>query len=149
MQYQLLKLSHGKRKNTSSWNIIINLIISSLIFFEESNETSMPPILTKIIPIYSDLKIDIGKLVSMHEKARLKYLTPIFFQFNPIHQTPKFLVKKYMMKMPNSQCTDIQKIRSFSFIHSRKRVGQSEFPRKRHHVRVFSSTQGIEISCRE
>jgi hypothetical protein len=33
----------------------------SLIFFEESKDVSMPPIVLKVIPIYSDLKTDIGK----------------------------------------------------------------------------------------
>lgn len=34
----------------------------SLILFDESKDPSMPPIVWKIIPVYSDLKIDIGLL---------------------------------------------------------------------------------------
>lgn len=41
---------------------------SCLIFFEESNESSMPPIIVKIIPIYSDLKFDIVQSNSPNSK---------------------------------------------------------------------------------
>lgn len=65
----------GKRTNntTQSW-----LTLSfSLLLLEESQDESMPPIVLKTIPVYSDLKINIGLFIIIIIKITIKLIQVI------------------------------------------------------------------------